>query len=73
MYLVYSINLKSKMLLIIETRYIFMSPRELSSVGRNVALYMQRVGFEPRSSYLFILRMKFLSDRLLNRKKSIYS
>jgi hypothetical protein len=44
-------------------------PRELSSVGRNIALYMQEQGFEPRTLHLFTIKVEFLVTRLIDKKR----
>jgi hypothetical protein len=43
-------------------------PRELSSVGRDIAIYMQGSGFKPQTLHLFTLRVEFLATRLLDQK-----
>jgi hypothetical protein len=42
---------------------------EFSSVSRDIALYMQKLGFEPLTLYLFTFKMEFLANKLLDKKK----
>jgi hypothetical protein len=42
---------------------------ELSSVSRDIVLYMQGAEFELRSSHLSTLRVEFRVTRLLDKKK----
>jgi hypothetical protein len=44
--------------------------RELSSLGWDIVLYMQKLKFEPQSSYLSTLRVEFLATRLIDQKKT---
>jgi hypothetical protein len=49
-------------------KYLYI-PRELSSVGRNIALYMQEQGFKPRTLHLFAIKVEFLVTRLIDKKR----
>jgi hypothetical protein len=45
--------------------------REFSSIGRTIHYICRGPRFEPRSSYLSILRVEFLATRLLDQKKKM--
>ena len=41
---------------------------KFNSVGKDIALYIQRKKFESQTTHLFALRCEFLSARLLEKK-----
>ena len=44
-------------------------PRELSSIGKDIALFMQGLRFEPRTHHFLHLNMWALAIRLLEKEK----
>jgi hypothetical protein len=50
---------------------ILLSFCELGSISRIIALYIQGLRFESRSSHLSILKVEFLTTRLLNQEKEV--